>query len=267
MAPSASLLAPAHRVTAFNIPAIIAAVRSAEVEALTIVANQVTADARRRAPIRKVFKEKAGFRRKFRDLTSAEKLLAIKRANAYYGSGTFEARRAVAHIRNYAKVQVPRHGSANAPEASRTARLLGTQRGRQFVPRVDATRVVNRHTGAVGFESKSLNPSLTSRGRSEVRSGRAIHLAPITGQGGETGAGASRVEIGGALKASIESEGATPMNNGTEIRVTAGIRYAKFVEFVTIRTHAQPFLLPALHAQRQRLVKTMAAEVKKALGG
>ena len=219
----------------------------------------------------KVFKEKAGFRRKFRDLTSAEKLLAIKRANAYYGAGTPDARRVTAHIRNYAKVQVPRRGSANAPEASRTARLLGTQRGRQFVPRVDATRVLSRRTGASGYESKFLNPKLTSRGRADVRTGNrpegAIHLAPITGQGGETGAGASRVEIGGALKASIESEGATPMNNGTEIRVTAGIRYAKFVEFPTIRTHAQPFLLPALHAQRQRLVKTMAAEVKKALGG
>jgi HK97 gp10 family phage protein len=246
---------------AFNIPAILARVRQAEAEALEQVSLAIVADARQRAPIRRVFKERPGFRRKFRPLTGAEKVLAIKRANAYYGTGTFEARRAVAHIRNYAKAQVPRHGSTNAPRASRTNRLLGSLRGNRFTARTDATRVVSRRTGAVSYESKSLNPLLTARGRSEVRSGAAIHIAP-TAQGG-----GSRVEIGGALKASIEAEGAIETGKGMEDRVTAGIRYAKFVEFPTIRTHAQPFLLPALHQNRQNLVKTMAAEVRKALGG
>ena len=133
-------------------------------------------------------------------------------------------------------------------------------RGRQFIPRVDATRVVSRRTGAQGFDSASLNPKLTSRGRYEVRSGRAIHLVPTAG-------GGKSVQIGGRLKASIESEGAIQTGQGATLRVTAGVRYAKFVEFPTIRTSAQPFLLPALHDNRQRLVKTMAAEVKKALGG
>lgn len=245
---------------AFNIPAILARVRSAEAEALEIVSKAVVAEARRRAPIRKVFKEKPGYRRKFRELTPAEKFLAIKRANAYYGTGSFKARRAVGRIRNYAKAQVPRKGSQNALSRSRTLRVLGTQKGRQFIPRTDATRVVSRRTGSVGYESQTLNPMLTSRGRYEVRSGRAIHMKPLAG-------GGSRVEIGGALKASIESEGAIETGKGMEDRVTAGIRYAKYVEFPTIRTHAQPFLLPALHQNRQRLVKTMAAEVRKALGG
>lgn len=245
---------------AFRISAILAAVRQAEMAALEIVGAQVVADARRRAPIRKVFKEPKGFRRKFRELSPAEKLLAIKRANAFYGEGSFNARRAVAHIRNYAKVQLPRRGSNNSLKASRTLRVLGTMRGRQFVPRTDATRVVSRRTGAQGFDSASLNSKLTSRGRYEVRSGRAIHLSP-------TASGGKSVHIGGALKASIESEGAIQTGSGTELLVTAGIGYAKFVEFPTIRTAAQPFLLPALHDNRQRLVKTMAAEVHKALGG
>jgi HK97 gp10 family phage protein len=245
---------------AFDIPGIMARVRLAEEAALEIVAARVTAEARRRAPIRKVFKEPKGFRRKFRDLTQGEKLLAVKRANAFYGEGSFNARRASAHIRNYAKVQLPRRGSNNNLSASRTNRTLGVLRGRQFTPRDDARRIVSRRTGASGFDSPNLNPKLTSRGRYEVRSGRAIHLAPTAG-------GGKSVQIGGALKASIESEGAIQTGQGATITVTAGIGYAKFVEFPTIRTHAQPFLLPALHDNRQRLVKTMAAEVKKALGG
>jgi len=244
----------------FNVTAILAVVRQAEAAALESVSRHVVSEARRRAPIRKVFKEPKGFRRKFRALSGSEKLLATKRANAYYGEGSFTARRVTAHIRNYAKAQVPRRGSNNALSRSKTSRVLGVERGRQFIPRTDATRVVNRQTGARGYESKSLNPLLTSRGRSEVRSGRAIHKEALAG-------GGSRVQIGGALKASIESEGAVQTGQGSEVRVTAGIGYAKFVEFPTTRTHAQPFLLPALHGNRQRLVKTMAAEVKKALGG
>lgn len=244
----------------FNIPAIIAKVRMAEAEALEIVATQIAAEARRRAPIRKVFREKRGFRRKYRELTPAEKLLAIKRATAYYGEGSFNARRATAHVRNYAKVQLPRKNSANSLARSGRLRILGIERGQQFFPRGDARRVVSRSRGTVGFESARLNPLLTSRGRSEVRSGAAIHRQALTG-------GGSRVQIGGALKASIGAEGAIETGNGMEDRVTAAIRYAKFVEFPTIRTAAQPFLLPALHDNRQRLVKTMASEVRKALGG
>ena len=244
----------------FNIPAILSKVRAAEVEALETVSTIIAADARRRAPIRKVFKEKRGFRRRYRDLTPGEKMLAIKRATAYYGNGSFEGRRAVAHIRNYAKVQLARKDSANTLRRSGRLRVLGIQRGQQFFPRNDAARVVSRSRGTSGFESPSLNPLLTSRGRSEVRTGAAIHRQPLPG-------GGSRVQIGGALKASIEAEGAIPTGNGMEERVTAGIRYAKFVEFPTIRTSAQPFLLPALQDSRQRLVKTMASEVRKALGG
>lgn len=246
----------------FNIPRILAAIQAAEYAALEVIAVAVVADARSRAPIRKVFKEPAGFRRKFRSLSGAEKSLATKRANAYYlnRGDEFGRRRAVGHIRNYAKAQVPRRGSNNSLTASRSLRTLGTLRGRQFTPHTDATRIVSRRTGAAGYDSATLNPLLTSRGRYEVRSGRAIHLV-------KTASGASKVQIGGALKASIESEGVVQTGHGAQVKVTAGIRYAKYVEFPTIRTAAQPFLLPALHGQRQKLVKVLGAEVGKALGG
>lgn len=249
----------------FNIPAIIDRVQKAEYEALGIVSPSIVTDARSRAPVRKVFKEPKGFRRKFRPLTGAEKSLAIKRANAYYlGRGDeFGRRRAVGHIRNYARAVSPRQGSNNALSRSRKLRVLGTMRGRQFIPRTDASRVVSRSRSGgtqVGYESKSLNPLLTSRGRYEIRSGRAIHKEALAG-------GGTRIHAGGKLKASIESEGAIQTAQGSEERVTAGISYAKYVEFPTIRTAAQPFLLPALHDHRQKLVKAMADEVKKALGG
>jgi HK97 gp10 family phage protein len=112
----------------------------------------------------------------------------------------------------------------------------------------------------VGFESQSLNPLLTSRGRYEVRSGRAIHKEVLP-------SGNTKFHIGGALKASIGSEGAIQTGEGVEVRVTAAIRYAKFVEFPTTHNAAQPFLLPALHDNRERLRKEVANEIKRRLGG
>lgn len=240
-------------VPAFNVEAIMAAVRRAEIEAINRVADQVATDARQRAPIRKVFKEPKGYRRKLRPLTAAERDIASRRAQHFYSTvrpDDFARRRALAHIRNYAVAEVPRRGSNNAPGRSRTLRQLG---------RIDSGRFVST-SGAFprrggGFEpGEKLSPLLTSRGRSEVRSGRAIHRTD-----------SGRVQIGGALKASIQSEGAVQTAEGVTARVVAGIRYAKFVELPTIRTAAQPFLRPALHNARARLVEEVAREVRSAL--
>ncbi len=240
---------------AINVQAVLARVEAAEGRALEEVAAYVVANARARAPVRKVFREKKGHRRRFRPLTPLERNLAVRRAVAYQGYSDFARRRSVAYLRNYAKAELPRRGSANALVRSRTLRNLGSERGGSFTPRTDATQVGRR-----GYESQSLNPLLTARGRYEVRSGRAIHKEVLA-------SGATRVQIGGALKASIESEGAVQSGKGTEVRVTAGIRYAKFVEVPTVHNAAQPFLLPALHDARTRLREAVAREVKKALGG
>lgn len=237
-----------------NIAAIVARVQRAEEVALEEVAGYIVADARARAPVRKVFREAKGFRRKFRPLTGPEKSLAIRRAESYKGYNDYQRRRSVAYLRNYARAELPRRGSNNSLARSRTLRNLGTIRGGSFQPRVDA---VSRRGG---FSSASLNPLLTSRGRYEVRSGRAIHLQTLA-------SGNIRVQIGGKLKASIESEGVIQTGQGAVVKVTAGVRYAKFVEFPTTHNAAQPFLLPALHGARSRLRRTLAAELKKAFGG
>jgi hypothetical protein len=102
---------------------------------------------------------------------------------------------------------------------------------------------------------------MTSRGREGTRSGEAISRT-------ETGAGQkTRVQVGGKLKASIEARGPIQTGGGWRIKVGAYIRYAKFVEFPTIRTAAQPFLLPALHGQREALPRLLASNLRRTLGG
>ena len=241
-----------------NIPLIKALINSAAEDTLDEIGDAIASDARRRAPIRKVFREKAGFKRKFRSLTPAEKALATQRANNFYGRvapDDFKRRRAVAYIRNYARVQIARPGSANSVGRSRELRFLGIESRGRFTSVSGASRLRQG-----GFEpGPAASEAMTARGRAETRSGDAIHR--------EEGSGGTHVRVGGALKASIESSGAVQTGNGQSVTVTAAIRYAKFVEFPTIRTAAQPFLLPALHGQRQRLTGLFATNLRKALGG
>jgi len=238
-----------------NVPRIMALVQAAEERALEEVAAQIVTDARVRAPVRKVFREGKGFRRRFRPLTPLERNLAIRRAEAFSGYNDYQRRRSVAFLRNYARAELRRPGSANSLARSRTLRNLGVIRNGSFRARADAIR-----NSRGGYTSASLHPLLTARGRYEVRSGRAIHLEVLA-------SGAVRVQIGSRLKASIESEGVVQTGNGATVKVTAGVRYAKFVEFPTTHNAAQPFLLPALHDNRARLRQALSREVRKALGG
>jgi HK97 gp10 family phage protein len=241
-----------------NIGLIREMIRGAAEDALDDIGDIIATDARRRAPIRKVFREKKGYKRKFRSLTPAEKALAIQRANNYYGRvapDEFKRRRAVAHIQNYARVQVARPGSANALVRSRELRFLGIESGGRFTSVSGASRLRQG-----GFEpGPAASEAMTSRGRYETRSGEAIHRA-------ETASG-TQVRVGGALKASIEADPVVQTGNGQSVTVAARIRYAKFVEFPTVRTAAQPFLLPALQGQRQRLPELFAANLRRAFGG
>jgi HK97 gp10 family phage protein len=238
-------------------------IRQGERSALEEVGDALASDARRRAPIRKVFREPKGYRRKFRRLTPVEQRIATARAESYYRTvqpNEFKRRRAVAHIRNYATVASPRHGSANALNRSNRLRTLGYERqGRFTAAQPGVVRLPGRRTG--GFEPGSaLSSHLTARGRYEIKSGRAIHREP-------TASGHTRVRVGGALKASIESEGVTETNSGQKVTVTAAIRYAKFVEFPTIHNAAQPFMRPALHAMRDAIPKIAATHINRALRG
>ncbi len=246
-----------------NIPLIMARINGAAEETLDTIGDLIAADARYRAPIRKAFKEKAGYKRKFRDLTPSEKSQATNRANNYYTHiqpDEFKRRRAVSHIQNYARVQIRRPSSANTIANSKTLRHLGVESRGRFTSTTGATRVYSAKTGKLGFNPGPVaSEAMTSRGRSEARSGASIHRAE--------GSSGTNIQIGGALKASIESSGAIQTGMGWVVTVGAYIRYAKYVEFPTVRTASQPFLLPALHDQRQKLKQTFSANLRKAFGG
>jgi HK97 gp10 family phage protein len=230
-------------------------IRSAAREELNEIGDAIASDARRRAPIRKVFRERKGYRRRFRRLTAVEQAVATRLAQDYYTRiqpNELKRRRAIAHIRNYASVASPGRQSANRLSVSRRMRTLGFEQGRSF----DGVGGARRLGGGIepGAETKK---KLTSRGLSEIRSGQAVHRESLS-------SGNVRVQAGGALKASIESEGARETANGARVTVTAAIRYAKYVEFPTIRTSAQPFLRPALYAIRESLPRRLSKAINRA---
>ena len=239
-----------------NIKAVKARIRQGAEEALETIGDEIASDAKRRAPIRKVFREKGSYRRRFRRLTAIEQALASRRASVFYAKDEFRRNRSLAHIRNYARVSRPGAGSLNALERSRNLRTLGYERNGRFTSATGAKRLSPRQGG--GYSPGAIAPMLTARGAYEIRSGRAIHHEVLS-------SGTIKVQVGGALKASIESEGVSETPQGVEVRITAAIRYAKFVEFPTVHNAAQPFLRPALHAARQSFKGKVAQAIGEAL--
>ena len=241
------------------------AVRAGLRDGLNEVGDNIAANARQRAPIRKVFAERRGYRRKFRALSGAERSQAVIRAVAYKGYSDAQRMESVAYLRGkekgkhgrYVGVEIRRRSSANTPANSRTLRHIGTETNGRFT-----SASGSKPNRAGGYEpGEQLGKALTSHGKYEVRSGRAIHRE-VQGEGHTTS-----IQIGGALKASIGNEGVTETPNGSKVTVSAAIRYAKYVEFPTIHNAAQPFLLPALHDERGKLVGTIASAIRKNLGG
>lgn len=248
-----------------DIKGIMAAIHAGGQDALEETGERIAAEAKRRAPIRKVFKEAKGYRRKFRPISDEERNIAMALSKQYYASsgGTpderaFKLRRSLAHLRYYARAEIPRRGSANSVGRSMKARQLGTIKEGRFQGNGSAVKI----RGTRGYEpSDEFRQKLSARGAYEVRTGRAIHIQPsATGQ-------SSRVQIGGALKASIGAGPVLQTGKGQEIEVEAAIRYAKYVEFPTIRTAAQPFLLPALKGEQSKFPHTVAAAIQRRLGG
>lgn len=90
--------------------------------------------------------------------------------------------------------------------------------------------------------NERVDAQLSSRGRYEVRSGRAAIE-------GETG----KIQIGGRLKKSITASGAQESTKGVTNNIGTDVEYAIYVEFPTSHNAAQPFLLPALHEQKRHL--------------
>jgi hypothetical protein len=242
----------------FNASRVIDKVRDALEDELDEAAHRIAADARQRAPIRKVFKEKRGFRFKTRALTAQEHAISTRLRAEWYGSRGIADPGVSAH---YNRVQLPSRKSANTLAHSQQHRQLGTITRGRFTGIGGTTRSFSTRSGTSGYEPGPwLKARLTARGLNEIRSGSAVHIA-------ETGKGFRAVQAGGALKASIDTDPVRETGTGVEAVVAARIRYAKFVEFPTIHNRAQPFLLPALKDEQRTFVRDVAAAIRRSLGG
>lgn len=70
---------------------------------------------------------------------------------------------------------------------------------------------------------------------------------------------------GGELQKSIEAiEAVQDGEHHWTARVVARAPYARFVEFPTVRTEAQPFLRPAVEESRETFVRNVSASVQAA---
>jgi HK97 gp10 family phage protein len=102
---------------------------------------------------------------------------------------------------------------------------------------------------------------LDARGRYELKKGRAIAERKGEGQ-----------TLGGALRRTVE-DGLTPATPGGKLikaTIEAGsgeVDYAKYVEFGTRRSRAQPFLRPALAQAREELRDAVVDALVQGLGG
>lgn len=235
---------------------LLARVDAALETALGDAAERVAADARQRAPIRKAFKEKRGFRFKARALTAQERAVSERLRAEYYGSRGMAAPEVPA---KYNRAQLPSRKSANTLAKTRQLRQLGTIARGRFTGANGATRTFSYRSGEYRYEpGEAVKQRLTARGLREVRSGSAVHEA-LTPHG-------TRVQIGGALKASIDTDPVHETATGIEATVAAKIRYAKYVEFPTVHNRAQPFLLPALKDEQRTFVSDVAKTIRSSLG-
>lgn len=103
---------------------------------------------------------------------------------------------------------------------------------------------------------------LTSRGRAELMEvgrtqERGRNMTAIYTHGGES-------TLGGRLRGEITAEMDTRMRRGSIIgRVISPTPYARYVEFPTSRTEAQPYMRPALKAMKRPFIAAVYRELKR----
>lgn len=237
-----------------DIGRIVSSVSAGAEAALTEIGDQIAADARRRAPIRKVFYQR---KRRFRPLTAEERQIALARARHYYthiNPNKEKLQRAIVHIMTRASVELPVRGSPNALPRSRGKRVLGFWTRTGFVGRAGAKAIGAGYRAGPEIEKK-----MTEWAKWEVGRGRSVHYIPMA-------RGRTKVQMGGRLKASIHAEPVRQEGPKDVVTVAASVRYAKFVEFPTIHNAAQPFLRPALLQVKGRAVRIVAEAMRRSLG-
>ena len=261
---------------------------SAEVPALALKAMAkalkqyeilVVSEAQELAPVRQAFKNPKGQRKRTRSLVGTDLdsgmqalLPGEKVTKALIGTGRGRGSRML--IRRHSRGMLNRRAFGYG--RSRRDIVLGRnehrkdrfgEKAKAFVPGPEAhggahqisTKTTNktlvrggRHSATVKgyeFQNQFLQSSLTSRARSNLA--RGIGVNRTTGAASPTAAG--NLILGGALRDSIHSMGVEATDTGLEVRITASVRYAPYVEFGTYKDVAQPFMRPAIKNTKKKL--------------
>lgn len=185
--------------------------------AITATAVAVAEEARRRAPVRKVFKGSVGHAA----LQSIEEVAseAAQRSKLGLAAGPVRTQRT----------------PASRVHAFGPRRILLRP---AFDPLVSRFRAASGQFAPQGTNRLMFDTPLTSRGRYELKTGRANITA-----GGQA-------FLGGRLRSEISASGAEGGGTVFSARVVSPTPYAKYVEYGTRRSRAQPYLRPALAGQR-----------------
>jgi len=259
-------------------------IMDASITALNATAFNTAERARTKAPVRKVFR---GGRQTVRFKT-AQEIEADRGTRARLGLApeilaTPEALKAVmksgrnpkkaTHIGGqefgFARV-VTHRNRANTFYPGGVLRREDTEfRGmrRKFVS--DDLRLLNPKNN-LELASRPATLELTSRGRNELKSGRAVSTEKFTVFNRITGKAVEGVEgperLGGSLRSSIRVEKATraqyPIIKASVLAGGGKVKYAKYQELGTRHNPAHPFLRPALAYARDEL----PAQLRRALG-
>ena len=140
------------------------------------------------------------------------------------------------------------HVEVQAEAAQR--RTAGVGPGPVRTQRTSASRIhsVMRLRDLAGPGRLVMNTPLTARGRWELKTGRAAFRSP----GGRT-------TLGGRLRGEIHADPAEGSGPTWVAKVVSPTPYAKYVEFGTRRSRAQPYLRPALSQVRESFRTRMKA--------
>lgn len=132
-------------------------------------------------------------------------------------------------------------------------RTVGAGPGPVRVQRTSAARIhsVMRLRDLAGPGRLVMNTPLTARGRWELKSGRASFRSPT-----------GRTTLGGRLRGEIHADPAEGGGPTWVAKVVSPTRYAKYVEFGTRRSRAQPYLRPALSQVRESFRARMTAAAR-----
>lgn len=118
--------------------------------------------------------------------------------------------------------------------------------------------VVSKRVAGTGF-FRLAEPSnkrlLSSRGHDEL--GRRDANSAIYQHAGKATAGEGRTTLGGRLRGEITSQPVSRRGGRIRYDIISPTRYAKFVEFPTTRTAAQPYMRPTLAAMKRPFVDKM----------